>query len=440
MDRILARWVGMVASWPLSTLLVIAVITTLLGQVSITRFQMNSNLSDLIRQDAPWRDDFDSFRSRFPQLVDTAVVVVSGTSMQGVEDTSKTIHRRLMARSDMFSDVYSPMTDPFFRDNAFLMMEFDALESMVDRLADAQPMLTRVAEDPSLRSVFSLVRDGLENEAETGFDRVLRILADSAESLLAGDSSPVRWADEFFDSGEKRIVGLIILRGKVDYSDALPNALIMQNLRAEIAASAIPDDIDVAVTGEIALSHEEIKAAQDGVRIAGFISLGVLLLVLGVGIRSVRIIGATFAMIGIGIIWTTGYALLTVGEFNTMSIIFLVMFFGLGVSSAVHFSLRFREAMYRERLAVKPALERAGATVGRAILLCAVTTAIGFMGFAPTDYKGLGDLGIISAGGMIIAFIRSRPPPRADTPESERLKPGGLNRSACDDTLSVSCR
>ena len=405
MDRILARWVGMVASWPLSTLLVIAVITTLLGQVSITRFQMNSNLSDLIRQDAPWRDDFDSFRSRFPQLVDTAVVVVSGTSMQGVEDTSKTIHRRLMARSDMFSDVYSPMTDPFFRDNAFLMMEFDALESMVDRLAEAQPMLTRVAEDPSLRSVFSLVRDGLENEAETGFDRVLRILADSAESLLAGDSSPVRWADEFFDSGEKRIVGLIILRGKVDYSDALPNALIMQNLRAEIAASAIPDDIDVAVTGEIALSHEEIKAAQDGVRIAGFISLGVLLLVLGVGIRSVRIIGATFAMIGIGIIWTTGYALLTVGEFNTMSIIFLVMFFGLGVSSAVHFSLRFREAMYRERLAVKPALERAGATVGRAILLCAVTTAIGFMGFAPTDYKGLGDLGIISAGGMIVAFM-----------------------------------
>ena len=405
MDRILARWVGMVASWPLSTLLVIAVITTLLGQVSITRFEMNSNLSDLNRQDAPWRDDFDSFRSRFPQLVDTAVVVVSGTSMQGVENTSKAIHRRLMARPDMFSDVYSPMTDPFFRDNAFLMMDFDALESMVDRLAEAQPMLTRVAEDPSLRSVFSLVRDGLENQAETGFDRVLRILADSAESLLAGDNTPVRWADEFFDSGEKRIVGVIILRGKVDYSDALPNAFIMQNLRAEIAASAIPDDIDVAVTGEIALSHEEIKAAQDGVRIAGFISLGVLLLVLGVGIRSVRIIGATFAMIGIGIIWTTGYALLTVGEFNTMSIIFLVMFFGLGVSSAVHFSLRFREAMHREHLAVKPALERAGATVGRAILLCAVTTAIGFMGFAPTDYKGLGDLGIISAGGMIVAFM-----------------------------------
>ncbi len=405
MDRILARWVGLVAAWPLSTLLLIAVITALLGQVSVTQFQMNSNLSDLIRQDAPWKDDFESFKSRFPQLVDTAVVVVSGTSMQGVEDTSKSIQQRLLARSDIFSDVYSPMTDPFFRDNAFLMMDLDALESMVDRLAEAQPMLTRVAEDPSLRSVFSLVRDGLENEAEVGFDRVLRILSDSAATVLAGENTTVRWADEFFDSGDKRIVGLIILRGKVDYADALPNALIMQNLRSEIASAVVPEDIDVAVTGEIALSHEEITAAQDGVRIAGFISLAVLLLVLGVGIRSVRIIGATFAMIGIGIVWTTGYALLTVGEFNTMSIIFLVMFFGLGVSSAVHFSLRFREAMHQEHLDLKPALERAGATVGRAILLCAVTTAIGFMGFAPTDYKGLGDLGIISAGGMIVAFI-----------------------------------
>ncbi len=405
MDRILARWVGIVAAWPLSTLLVIGVITALLGQVSVTQFRMNSNLSELIRQDAPWKDDFESFKSRFPQLVDTAVVVVSGTSMQGVEDTSKSIHQRLLARSDVFSDVYSPMTDPFFRDNAFLMMDLDALESMVDRLAEAQPMLTRVAEDPSLRSVFSLVRDALENEADTGFDRVLRILADSAESLLAGDKAPVRWADEFFDSGEKRIVGLIILRGKVDYADTLPNALVMKNLRSELAAVTVPEDIDVAVTGEIALSHEEIKAAQDGVRIAGFISLGVLLVILGIGIRSVRIIGATFAMIGIGIVWTTGYALLTVGEFNTMSIIFLVMFFGLGVSSAVHFSLRFREAMRQEHLALKPALERAGATVGKAILLCAVTTAIGFMGFAPTDYKGLGDLGIISAGGMIVALI-----------------------------------
>ncbi|HIC33779.1 MAG TPA: hypothetical protein EYO78_03195, partial [Gammaproteobacteria bacterium] len=345
MDRILARWVGLVAAWPLSTLLLIGIITALLGQVSVTQFQMNSNLSDLIRQDAPWKDDFESFKSRFPQLVDTAVVVVSGTSMQGVEDTCKSIEQRLLARSDIFSDVYSPMTDPFFRDNAFLMMDLDALESMVDRLAEAQPMLTRVAEDPSLRSVFSLVRDGLENEAEIGFDRVLRILSDSAASVLAGDNTPVRWADEFFDSGEKRIVGLIILRGKVDHTDALPNALIMQNLRLEIASAVVPEDIDVAVTGEIALSHEEITAAQDGVRIAGFISLAVLLLVLGVGIRSVRIIGATFAMIGIGIVWTTGYALLTVGEFNTMSIIFLVMFFGLGVSSAVHFSLRFREAM-----------------------------------------------------------------------------------------------
>ena len=37
--------------------------------------------------------------------------------------------------------------------------------------------------------------------------------------------------------------------------------------------------------------------------------------------------------------------MLSVGEYNTLSIIFLVMFFGLGVDFAVHFSLRYQEAM-----------------------------------------------------------------------------------------------
>ena len=32
-----------------------------------------------------------------------------------------------------------------------------------------------------------------------------------------------------------------------------------------------------------------------------------------------------------------------------------------------------------------------------------MTTALGFLGFWPTDYAGLADLGVISAGGMVIA-------------------------------------
>ena len=79
-----------------------------------------------------------------------------------------------------------------------------------------------------------------------------------------------------------------------------------------------------------------------------------------------------------------------------------MMFFGLGVDFALHYSLRFQEAV-GEKIEKSEALVQSGKSVGRAISLGAVTTAIGFLGFWPTDYQGLADLGVISAGGMLIA-------------------------------------
>ena len=68
--------------------------------------------------------------------------------------------------------------------------------------------------------------------------------------------------------------------------------------------------------------------------------MALLIGILVVGVRSVKVITATFAMLVVGIVWTSAYAMLSVGEYNTLSIIFLVMFFGLGVDFALHYSLR----------------------------------------------------------------------------------------------------
>jgi hypothetical protein len=70
--------------------------------VAIDRFQMNSNLGDLIRQEAPWRDDFDEYQRQFPDLVDPAVVVVSGSSFQGVEEMTRRVEAGLRARPEYF--------------------------------------------------------------------------------------------------------------------------------------------------------------------------------------------------------------------------------------------------------------------------------------------------------------------------------------------------
>jgi len=400
----LVAWVSWVTRHAMLALVLLAVATALLSWVAVTQFRMNSDLSKLITQETDWRVDFDRFEASFPQLVRTAVVVVSGESLKKVEIATARVVDYLEAHPEYFTSVAAPGSEAFFRDHALLYMDFDELDDLTDRLAEAQPWLTAVAEDPSMRGVMRLVADGLENDAPAGFAKVLDLLADSAARILANTDGTIWWSDELFATEGTRYQ-LVSLQASVASGEVVTDAQVVNQLRTMVAALEIPQGVQLRLTGELTLQREEIEAALKGVSMAGWAALVLLLLVLVVGVRSGKIIVATFTMLAIGIIWTSAYAMLTVGEYNTLSLIFLVMFFGLGVDFALHFSLRFQEAVNRGVADVENALVTSTRSVGRAISLCTLTTALGFLGFWPTDYQGLADLGVISAGGMAIAWF-----------------------------------
>lgn len=429
----LARWVARVAAHAWITLILLALATMALSWVAVDRFQMSSNLKDLIRQETPWRADFDRFQDAFPDYVKTAVVVVSGTAFKQVEDTARRIEAEIRNRSDRFRAVYAGENHPFFRDHAFLYLDEDELDDMSDRLAEAQPWLTGVAEDPSLRSVLDLVADGVENDPPSGFDTVVGWLETSARAVVAGSDPTIYWTNEFFGNDETHY-RLILLKSNLSVHETAANAEVVNELREILADVDPPHEVSVGITGEVALTHEEIEATVGGLEMTGMLAIGLLVLVLIVGVRSIIIILATFAMLAVGIAWTSAFAMLTVGEYNTLSIVFLVMFFGLGVDFAIHFSLRYQEAVGAGLATVERSLTAATRSVGGAIFICTVTTALGFLGFLPTDYRGLADLGVISAGGMVIAgfltftllpafYTVCRPvnPHTMDVPTSQRL-------------------
>jgi len=404
LDHLLSRWVSWVAGHAGLTILVVGMLSVVCGYISLTRFAMNSELSDLIDQSAPWRVDFDRFEASFPDLVRTAVVVVDSSSLRDLEATTDALLAGLEQHSEKFTAVAAPGSEPFFRDHALLYMSVDELDDMTDRLAEAQPWLTTVAEDASLRGVLSLLADGVENDPPEGFDRVVGLLSESATGALAGESAEIAWSDELFGV-EERLYQLVYLKaGEID-GEVLSDAEVVAALRDVVASLDIPVGSAVRLTGELPLQHEELEAAVGGVTMAGWLALALLLLVMLVGVRSIKIIVATFSMLAIGVIWTTAFAILSVGEYNTLSIVFIVMFFGLGVDFALHFSLRYQQAINATHADVATALATSAGSVGRAISLCTLTTGLGFLGFVPTEYQGLADLGVISAGGMLVAWL-----------------------------------
>ena len=421
LTSVLARWVALVSKYSLTTFFAIAVVTAGSGWVSVDRFSINSEMNDLIKQDTAWRRDFDAFADQFPSLIQTAFVVVSGPSLKGVEQTSKRLGANLLLSMDVFQEVYAPATDGFFRDHLLLYLDYESLSELADKLAQAQPMLTAIAEDQSLIGVLKLLRNSAENEPVEGLEPILRLLAESAEAVHRGERGEVSWTDELFERDGTQYQ-LIILKGYADHGVEQPNAVTIENIRKIIAQTEIDAGVQVRITGEIALEFEEIAAAKEGVKTAGIVSLALLTLLLSFGVRSFRVIVVSLLLLIVGIVWTSAYALLTVGQFNTLSLIFLVMFFGLGIDFALHFCLRYQEALLPSKASAnlsvghnnalqdrenslknQQALQATTGSVGRAIVLCTVTTALGFLSFAPTEYKGLADLGLISAGGMVIA-------------------------------------
>ena len=190
---VLVRWVLFVVRNSRAALFGLAIITAIAGWVAIDRYAMNSRLGDLVQQDADWRSDYEVFQKAFPQLVETALVVVSGASFKQVEDAALQLEQAIAARPDQFVDVYAPANEAFFRDNALLFMSHEQLDDVSDALAEAQPMLTAVANDPSLRGVLHLVESALTNGAPAGFDRVLGNLVKSAMAVTANTDPLILW-------------------------------------------------------------------------------------------------------------------------------------------------------------------------------------------------------------------------------------------------------
>ena len=91
------------------------------------------------------------------------------------------------------------------------------------------------------------------------------------------------------------------------------------------------------------------------------------------------------------------------GRLNLISVAFAVLYIGLGVDFAIHYCLRYREHL-SDGAPRGEALEQTSVNVGGSLFLCAVSTAIGFFAFIPTDYTGVAELGWISGFGMFISF------------------------------------
>ena len=398
----LEGWADLCARRSGTVLLAIAALCVLSGIYAAREARIDSDLSRLIRpSDAlEWYAHDRAFNAAFPDAQNTAVVVVSGRDFEAVRDHARRLRDALRSTAEIDA-VYAPALSEFIEDRRALFIPMADLERWLEGVEYGYGPMLRLTEGADVGSTLSILVDHLAAHPRQPLPRPLETLLEAISS-----GSPDRISLEIAPPLKPELDGdhheVLVVRGRQQLDESLPNAAQVALLRRVLAAHPPPDGIRVRLTGEAKLADEEIGAAFSGIELAGTLSILVLAAVLGFGVRSWRAVATIFTLLACGVLLTLGWATLAVGSFNTLSLIFVVMFFGLGVDFAVHFALRAGETDTTGRTA-GPAV--AAREIGGALLLCATTSGIAFLAFAPTAYRGLGELGVISAGGMAIAVL-----------------------------------
>jgi hopanoid biosynthesis associated RND transporter like protein HpnN len=381
-----------------------------------THIGINTNTEEMLSEHLPWRVTRAAYKEQFPYFADTIVVVIDGATADVAMDSATRLIRALRNNNAFISDVYFPSNDEFLRQNQLLYLDEEELKGLADQLSAAQPFLARLTQERSVAALFELLEQALDYGVDgrtSVLNPALRQIGEAVDQLNNGNEIPMSW--QALLAGESpqpsnaatAFRQIILVTPVLDFSELLPAEPAIEALRNTISELELDTHhgVDVRLTGDAALSYDELRSVISGSQSAGTAALIMVLVCLVVGLRSFSLVVATLISLVVGLIFTAGFATVCVGTLNMISIAFAVLYVGLGVDFAIHICLRYREMLVR--LDPDKAVRESSRDVGLSLILCASTTAIGFFAFIPTAYRGVAELGLIAGVGMFVSFAVS---------------------------------
>jgi hopanoid biosynthesis associated RND transporter like protein HpnN len=361
----------------------------------------------------PWRQQAMEMNKDFPQFRDLLVAVVNANIPEEADATAAELAQRLAADHAHFLSVRRPDASPFFDKEGLLFLDTPQLSALMDQTIDAQPFLGQLVADPSARGLFaalSLLGMGV-TQAGADLTPYLTPIAGFHQAMaeaLAGHPQPLSW-QRLLGGGVSELAGpyrFVLVQPKQDFGALEPGGEATAAMREIISHLEFVQsgDARVRITGQVALADEEFSSVAQGA-VVGLIGSVILITVwLFLAVHSWRLIVPILSTLVLGLLLTVLFASVAVGTLNLVSVAFCVLFVGIAVDFAIQFCVRYRQHRF-ETSDPAAAMSLTGARTGSQILVAALATAAGFLGFVPTSFSGVAELGLIAGTGMLIAFV-----------------------------------
>ena len=422
-DVLISQLVHFVSRRAKACLLVYLTLIGLSIFASINFLGVNTDSSKMLSSALGFQQKTHAFNENFPSIKNSLVVVIRSDVSDAADEAALKIAQALKNNPNL-SNVFSPSTSAFFLQNGLLYKDEETLESELDQLNKSASLLASLRATPTFDNFFHSLFTAEELAEQAEFDRGFLddFYKDVTKTIMTreeGGVLPLSWAkaagtdnastdaeDDANSEGDSRVQRLLYATPVFDFTAIQPAKAAITALDAAI--EGLDADIraltTIGVTGDPALRFEELKSVSSGIGLSLGLSFLLVAVLLWIAFRSTRGVVLTFVSLISALILTTGFAAIFIGDLNLVSVAFIVLLVGLGLDFTIHALAHLGDESHETTFDTLAAMGRG---IGGALLLSALTTALAFLSFAPTDFVGMAQLGVLGAVGVLVAFMVS---------------------------------
>jgi uncharacterized protein len=417
-------------AWPILAVAVVLALASV--YYTVTHLAIRTSRGDLVASSESLIRQSQAMDQAFGGRDGMVVVVENGHPRRAIKFAEE-LAAELRRYPDHFPELFYHINPESFKRSALLYLDLKDLDKVKNSLLGQQNLLSGLAANPRLTTFYQLVNDQIARtmigELFTGFlaekakpelpdlsllNASLRGLSASLEGTQSPNSlfssffpkelSELDESGYFFTENDKFLLFLVTPKGDGFASRSKDLALLRESV--DRVKTRFPG-LQAGVTGPDALEADEMSSSLKDITLATWLSLagqmGLLLLFL----RSLRRTLVEGSALVLGLCWTFGLVTLVVGHLNLLSLIFAPLMLGLTIDYGIHWFCRLEE---EEGVAGLCSAEALVCTLRRSapgIVYAGLAAIVSFVPLAFVGFKGLAELGLILAMGILVMLVAS---------------------------------
>ncbi len=415
-------------AWPLVIVAMVLAVASV--YYTYTHLTIRTSRSDLVASNQRLIQQSEKMDKAFGGRDGMVVVVENGHPHRAIK-FAEDLARELRRYPEHFPELFYHIDPESFKPAALLYLDVKDLTKIKDSLLGQQNLLSGLAANPRLLTFYQMVNDQMARamigEVFTGFlgekekkelpdvsllNASLRGLAASLEGKKLGNSlfgsffpkelGDLDDAGYFFTENDKFLLFLVTPKGDGYATRSLDLALLRDVVHR--VQTRYPG-LHAGVTGPEALEADEMSSSMKDITLATWLSLAGQMVLMILFLRSLRRPLVEGIVLVIGLCWTFGLVTLVVGHLNLLSLIFAPLMLGLTIDYGIHWFCRLEEEEAAVGHCSIPVLACTFQRSAPGIVYAGLAAIVSFLPLAFVGFKGLAELGIILAMGILVMLV-----------------------------------